>query len=157
EYRLFLGALDLSQSVEPSQAKHELRAARALMLKALPRYQEALTGFLEADQNCDRAEIVATRMAGGVADEASGLKLSTAGHAAAKQAKEAASAAWAERLRDLDAAAQPIVHRMRSAFPLLHVPEIVAQVGDGGERIAAHCGKLLDAREALHRAWPHIE
>jgi hypothetical protein len=157
EYRLFLGALDLSQSIEPSLAKNELRAARARMLEALPRYREALAAFLEADQNRDKAEIVATRMAGGAPDEASGPKLSTAGHAAAKQAKEAASAAWAERLRDLGTAAQPIVDRMRSAFPLLCVPEIAAQVGDGGDRTAAHCGKLLDAREALHRAWPHIE
>ena len=146
EYRLFLGALDLSQSIEPSQAKDQLRAARARMLEALPRYQEALRAFLEADQNRDRAEIVATRMAGGIRDEASGLKLSSAGHAAAKQAQEASSAARAERRRDLDAAAQPIVDRMRSAFPLLSSPEVAAQVGDG-DRDAAHCGKLLDARE----------
>src|SRR5262249_32792589 len=49
---------------------------------------------------------------------------------------------------------------MRSAFPLLCVPEIAAQVGDcdgGGDRGVAQCCKLLDAREALHRAWPHIE
>ncbi len=161
EYRLFFGALDLSQSIEPSQAKDQLRAARARMLEALPRYQEALKAFLEADQNRDKAEIVATRMAGGIRDDASGLKLSGAGHAAAKQAHEARNAARAERGRDLDAAAQPIVARMRSAFPLLSAPEIAAQVGaDAGadsDRGAAHCGKLLDARESLHRAWPHIE
>ena len=87
EYRLFLGAIDLSQSIEPSQTKDQLRAARARMLEALPRYQEALRAFLEADQDRDRAEIVATRMAGGIRDDASGLKLSAAGHAAAKQAR----------------------------------------------------------------------
>ena len=93
EYRLFLGAIELSQSIEPSQAKDQLRAARARMLEALPRYQEALKAFLEADQNRDRAEIVATRMAGGIRDDASGLKLSAAGHAAAKQAREELGAA----------------------------------------------------------------
>ena len=157
EYRLFLGRLDLSQSIEPSQAKERIRAARDRMLETLPRYQEALRAFLEADQNRDRAESVATRMAGGIRDDASGLKLSAAGHAAAKQAREELGAARTERLRELDAAAQPIIDRMRSAFPLLSVPEIAAQVGDGGDRAAAHCGKLLDAREALRRAWPHIE
>lgn len=157
EYRLFLGPLDLSQSIEPSQAKDQLRAARTRMLEALPRYQEALRAFLEADQNRDRAEVVATRMAGGIRDDASGLKLSAAGHAAAKQAQEALGAARAERRRDLDAAAQPIVDRMRSAFLLLSSPDVAAQVGDGGDRAAARCGKLLDAREALQRAWPHIE
>ena len=99
-------------------------------------------------------------MAGGIRDDESGLKLSGAGHAAAKQAHEASRAARAERRQDLDAAAQPIVDRMRSAFPLLSAPEIAAQVGGDGadsDRGAAHCGKLLDAREALHRAWPHIE
>ena len=154
EYRLFLGALDLSQSIEPSQTRDQLRAARTRMLEALPRYQEALRAFLEADRDRDRAEIVATRMAGGIRDDASGLKLSEVGHAAARQAQEALGAARAERLRDLDAAARPIIDRMRSAFPLLSSPEVAAQVGDVA---AAHCGKLLDAREALHRAWPHIE
>ncbi len=157
EYRLFLGAIELSQSIEPAQAKDQLRAARARMLEALPRYQEALTAFLEADQSRDRAESVATRMAGGIRDDASGLKLSAAGHAAAKQAREELGAARTERLRELDAAAQPIVGRMRSAFPLLSVPEIAAGVGDGGDPAAARCGKLLDARESLQRAWPHIE
>ena len=157
EYRLFPGAIELSQSIEPSQAKDQLREARARMLEALPRYQEALAAFLEADQNRDRAESVATRMAGGIRDDASGLKLSAAGHAAAKQAREELGAARTERLRDLDAAARPIVDRMRSAFPLLSVPEIAALAGDGGDPVAARCGKLLDAREALRRAWPHIE
>jgi hypothetical protein len=97
-------------------------------------------------------------MAGGIRDDASGLKLNAEGHAAAKQAQEALRAARSERRKDLDAAAQPIIDRMRLAFPLLSVPEIAAQVGDGsGDRAAAHCGKLLDAREALHRAWPQIE
>ncbi len=132
EYRLFLGPLDLSQSIEPSQAKEQIRAARERMLETLTRYQEALRAFLEADQNRDRAESVATRMAGGIRDDASGLKLSAAGHAAAKQARESLGAVRTERLRELDEAAQPIVDRMRSAFPLLSVPEIAAQVGDGG-------------------------
>ena len=156
EYPVFLGPLDLSQPIEASQAEDGLRAARARMLEALPQYQEALKAFLEADQSCDRAVIVATRMAGGVRDEASGLKLSEAGHAAAKQAQEEQCAIRAERLQELDAAAQPIVDRMRTAFPLLNVPAIAAQVGEG-DRAVEHCGKLLDAREALHRAWPHIE
>jgi hypothetical protein len=100
--------------------------------------------------------IVATRMAGGIRDEASGLKLNEAGHAAAQQAQKEQAALRARRLRELDDAAQPIVDRMRAAFPLLNVPAIAAQVG-AGDRTVEHCGKLLDAREALHRAWPHIE
>ncbi len=156
EYPVFLGPLDLSQPIEASQAEDGLRAARARMLEALPQYQEALKAFLEADQSRDKAVIVATRMAGGIRDEASGLKLSEAGHAAANQAQEERGAIRAERLQELDAAAQPIADRMRTAFPLLNVPAIAAQVGEG-DRAVEHCGKLLDALEALHRAWPHIE
>jgi Zn-dependent protease with chaperone function len=156
EYRLFLGPLDLSQPVEPPQAEDRLRAARAQMLEALPRYQEALTAFLDADRDRCKAVIVATRMAGGIRDEASGLKLTDAGHKAAKQAQAELGVVQAQRCQDLDAAAQPIVDRMRSAFPLLTLPEIAAQVGVG-DRAAERCGKLLAARESLHRAWPHIE
>ena len=132
------------------------RGPRSACSRRMPRYQEALKAFLEADQSRDKAVIVATRMAGGIRDEASGLKLSEAGHAAAKQAQEEQGAIRSERLQELDAAAQPIVDRMRTAFPLLNVPAIAAQVGEG-DRAVEHCGKLLDAREALHRAWPHIE
>jgi Zn-dependent protease with chaperone function len=156
EYRLFLGPLDLSKPIEASQAEDGLRTARARMLEALPRYQEALKAFLEADQNRDKAVIVATRMAGGIRDEASGLKLSEAGHAAAKQSREELGAIRAQRRQGLDAAAQPILDRMRSAFPLLTLPTIAEQVGEG-DRAAQHCGKLLDARDSLRRAWPHIE
>ena len=54
------GALDLSQSIEPSQTRDQLRAASTRMLEALPHYQEALRAFLEADRDRDRAEIVAS-------------------------------------------------------------------------------------------------
>ena len=127
EYPVFLGPLDLSQPIEASQTEDGLRAARARMLEGLPQYQEALKAYLEADQSRDKAVIVATRMAGGIRDEAGRLKLSEAGHAAAKQAQEEQGAIRAQRLQDLDAAAQPIVGRMRLAFPLLNVPEIAAR------------------------------
>ena len=96
-------------------------------------------------------------MAGGIRRRRERPEVERRGRAAAEQAREELGAARTERLRELDAAAQPIVGRMRSAFPLLSVPEIAAGVGDGGDPAAARCGKLLDARESLQRAWPHIE
>ena len=123
------------------------------MLEALPRYQEAPRAFLEADQDRDRAAIAATRMAGGIRDDASGLKLSAAGHAAAEQAREVpygppSGSGISTRRHDRSSTA------CGSAFPLLSLPEVAAQVGDPA---AAHCGKLLDGPEAsiaprpLHR------
>jgi hypothetical protein len=64
-------------------------------------------------------------------------------------------AARTDRLRELDAAAEPILDRMRAAWRLLALPEIAARLPENARSIERWRIRL-EARTALQRVWPSV-